>query len=282
MTEGAPPGRLVLVVGPSGAGKDTLIDYAKQHLQGRDEIRFARRVITRPPGAGEEHEAVDAAEFLRRLRAGAFALHWQAHGLHYGLPQGIDAWLAEGRVVVANGSRAALQAGRRRYARLLVVHVTAPPEILAQRLAGRGRENSAGQQERLARNAEVPAGDGRTVTLDNSGAVALAGERLVGVLLGYAAAVRVPSGMGGVSGEARGEGAEGRGIAELDPSGRGEFDQALVAQPGQGAADGLNGQAEVVGDVGAGHRQRDLRGLGGIAPGEKEGGHPLAGGLAAE
>ncbi|GLR90973.1 hypothetical protein GCM10007857_76890 [Bradyrhizobium iriomotense] len=39
-------GHLVLVVGPSVAGKDTLIDFARAQLQSDPDFHFARRVIT--------------------------------------------------------------------------------------------------------------------------------------------------------------------------------------------------------------------------------------------
>lgn len=95
---------LILVVGPSGAGKDTLIDYARAQLRSDPSFHFARRVITRPPSVGEDHESVDIEEFQRR--AGAFALHWQAHGLFYGIPATVEDQLDCGAVVIANGSRA--------------------------------------------------------------------------------------------------------------------------------------------------------------------------------
>lgn len=62
-------GRLVLVVGPSGAGKDTLIDYARSRLEADPDFHFARRVITRPPSVGEDHESVDVEEFRSRVSA---------------------------------------------------------------------------------------------------------------------------------------------------------------------------------------------------------------------
>ena len=72
-------GRLFALVGPSGAGKDTLLAAASA---ARPDLVIVQRVITRPESAGgEPFEGVTPAEFARRNAAGLFALHWQAHGL---------------------------------------------------------------------------------------------------------------------------------------------------------------------------------------------------------
>ena len=161
-------GRLIAVVGPSGAGKDTLIAGA---MAARGGLVRARRVITRPQGAGgEDFEGVSAAEFEARLQRGAFVLHWRAHGLRYGVPATIEAELAAGRVVLFNGSRAALPAARARYPALEVVMITAPARILAERLAARGREDPATIAARLSRAAlSVPPG-ARVIVNDTTAA----------------------------------------------------------------------------------------------------------------
>lgn len=134
------------VVGPSGAGKDTLIRGA---LAARPDLRLVRRVITRPTGAGgEDFEGVSRQEFDRRRDRGEFALHWQAHGLHYGIPR--DQLDGPGDVLF-NGSRASLPEAFRAIAGLRVILVTAPDAILAARLAARGREDAADIRARLAR-----------------------------------------------------------------------------------------------------------------------------------
>lgn len=175
------PGTLVLVVGPSGAGKDSLIGYARRALGDRAGLAFARRVVTRTADAAlEDHDTLSPAEFADLAERGAFALHWRAHGLGYALPRIIDATIANGGSVVANVSRAAVEAARRRYVRVVVVQVTAPLPVLAARLAGRGRETAAAIEARLARSAEVWV-EG-AVELDNSGPLAVAGEAFVALV----------------------------------------------------------------------------------------------------
>ena len=143
---------LVLVVGSSGAGKDTVLGLARQALAGNGRFRFARRVITRPADAGgEDHEAVSEAAFAQR----PFALHWQAHGLRYGIPLDVVDDLARGIVVVANVSRGAIARAAEKF-QVRVIEVTAPTEILARRLAARGRETADDVAKRLARDVPIP------------------------------------------------------------------------------------------------------------------------------
>jgi ribose 1,5-bisphosphokinase len=142
-------GRLYAVVGPSGVGKDTLIEAA---LERRRDLAVAKRVITRPTEAGgEDFEGVTVEEFDRRVATGDFALHWEAHGLKYGVPISIDVALSEGRDVLFNGSRAILPEAYALYPNMGVLLITASPEVLATRLAARGRESRAEIEKRLAR-----------------------------------------------------------------------------------------------------------------------------------
>jgi phosphonate metabolism protein PhnN/1,5-bisphosphokinase (PRPP-forming) len=150
------------IVGPSGAGKDTLIAGA---LAARPDLRLVRRVITRPADRGaEDHEPVSEAEFARRKAAGAFALDWQAHGLCYGIPRD---QLAGPGTVLFNGSRAILALAQQCLPDLRVVVVTAPPEVLGARLAARGRETADDIATRL-RRADFALPDGvQAVTVIN-------------------------------------------------------------------------------------------------------------------
>lgn len=151
------PGRVYAVVGPSGAGKDTLIAEARA---ARRDLHIVRRAITRPaePG-GEPFESLTAGEFAQRAARGAFALSWEAHGLHYGIPVSALQAVAEGRDVVFNGSRAMLAEAWEVFPNLTVILVTAPVPVLAERLARRGRETATEIGARLARQVyAVPPG----------------------------------------------------------------------------------------------------------------------------
>ena len=181
------PGTLVLVVGPSGSGKDTLLRLARVGLAGDERFVFPRRIVTRETVAAlEDHRSVDHAAFATLREAGGFALHWEAHGLGYGLPAGIAGDLAAGRTVVCNGSRRVIADAVRRFPRCHAIVVQADAEKRARRLALRGREPAAEIADRLQREA-APVADLVPVTcIDNSGDLAVGATAILVALLNIA------------------------------------------------------------------------------------------------
>ncbi|QGZ63946.1 phosphonate metabolism protein/1,5-bisphosphokinase (PRPP-forming) PhnN [Paraburkholderia acidisoli] len=180
-------GGLIYVMGPSGAGKDTLLHYARERLAGEGVV-FAHRYITREDGGGENHISLSDAEFEARAQRGLFALQWGSHALRYGVGVEIDQWLALGCTVVVNGSRAYAGEALARYPQMTLVHVEAAQHVLAARLASRARETPEQVAARLARRApfEVPAG-AAFARIDNSGRLEVAGEAFVDVVRRVAA-----------------------------------------------------------------------------------------------
>lgn len=173
-------GRLFAVVGPSGAGKDTLIDAARI---ARPDLVIARRVITRPASAGgEDYEGVSLFEFTARKAARAFALDWKAHGLCYGIPANTLALRDSGRDVLFNGSRAALDGAARLWPDLTVIRVSAPSAVLMERLLARGRETRDQIADRISRASyDVPASL-RVVDVVNDGPLDQAIARFLAAL----------------------------------------------------------------------------------------------------
>jgi ribose 1,5-bisphosphokinase len=153
------------VVGPSGAGKDTLIGRAKTVLD-PEFFLFPRRTVTRPSTEAEEHDTLTPDAFADADRHHAFAFHWTAHGLHYAIPAWIDTHLAEGRTVVCNVSRAVVADVRRRYLRVRVIYIDASLPVRMQRIANRpGRRD---QPNRAARFQPFGPADA-DVVVDNGG-----------------------------------------------------------------------------------------------------------------
>lgn len=163
-------GRLIAVVGPSGVGKDSVMAGLVAAHPG---LALARRVITRAPElGGEDFDPVTEAAFRQARDRGDFVLDWGAHGLFYAIPGMVQRQVAAGQQVLANLSRGVLRQAKDQFAALTVLHLTASPAVLAQRLAGRGRETAADIADRLGRNSDpLPAGLD-IVTVSNDGPLA--------------------------------------------------------------------------------------------------------------
>jgi ribose 1,5-bisphosphokinase len=171
------PGRLVLVVGPSGAGKDTLLNLARGACADNSSIVFPRRLVTRAASAAEDNIQLDEEAFERLLAEGALAVHWGAHGHRYALPRSVDDEIRAGHTVVANVSRTVVEPLRQTYADIVVVAITAPPEVLAERLALRRRGSDGAIDLRLARSVDdTVVAD---ITIVNVGDPAAHADRLV-------------------------------------------------------------------------------------------------------
>ena len=178
-------GVLVLVVGPSGAGKDSLIALARQHFAADPSFVFARRMVTRAslPGA-EDHDKLGSEEFESRASLGQFLLHWQAHGLRYGIDATLEQDLAAGRVVIANVSRDVVKdAASSRAFETVAALITAEPEICVERIVSRGREDREAALRRVSRRTEPLPVSVRQLVIDNSGSLAVAADRFCGLLL---------------------------------------------------------------------------------------------------
>ncbi|TEA77273.1 phosphonate metabolism protein/1,5-bisphosphokinase (PRPP-forming) PhnN [Allopusillimonas ginsengisoli] len=145
------PGRLVYLMGPSGAGKDTVLQGVLR-LMGNQAF-LAPRVITRDAHLAEAGAlAVTEHEFAQMEAAGLLAMAWRAHGLAYGVLRHVNDRLAAGQDVFVNGSRAYLPTAMARYRDLVPVLLNVSPHLLRERLLRRGRESAAQIQSRLERN----------------------------------------------------------------------------------------------------------------------------------
>lgn len=149
-------GAFVAVIGPSGSGKDSIIGCARSALAGSGGIRFPKRRITRPVGAGEDHEPVGEREFEIAERRGEFAVSWRAHGLAYGIPRSALEAIDAGGVVVANVSRGVLKVLPTLFTTVRVVRVTVSDDVRLARIVARGREDENAAAARVARLDPAP------------------------------------------------------------------------------------------------------------------------------
>jgi len=169
-------------MGPSGAGKDTLLKAARATLDGHG-FAFAHRYITRPLVPDDEiFVPLTQAAFAERKAANLFAFDWRARDVGYAIGSEIDAWRAAGLTVVVSGSRAHFAGGAPGRLGAVPVLIEAAPAVLAARLAARGREPFGEIAARLARTAELDPHIPGAIRIDNSGALADAVAAFVAAL----------------------------------------------------------------------------------------------------
>lgn len=175
--------KLFYVIGASGAGKDTLINYARSAINGTEKVIFAHRYITRPANVGNEnHIYLSKDEFKERIDSKLFALYWSSHEQFYGIGSEINHWLEQGFNVIVNGSREYLPTARQIYPDMIVVLIEANPKIIMERLYDRGRENAAEIEKRIKRTDEIINDFKGCIKIKNDGAIKDAGDELVNVI----------------------------------------------------------------------------------------------------
>lgn len=173
--------RLIYIVGASGVGKDTLLQYARRHINGSLPLLFAHRYITRAAvEEGENHIALSPEEFLLRREKGLFALDWESHGFYYGIGKEIEIWMSNGLHVIVNGSRGYLATAQQRYPDMIPIIVEADPDIILRRLENRGREKAEDIDSRFKRQPLLK--DEGLIRISNNGLPEEGGNSLVDVI----------------------------------------------------------------------------------------------------
>ena len=176
MEEGA--NKLYYVVGASGVGKDSLLNYARKQIDGKHRIIFAHRYITRAVDGSENYISLTPEEFTERKEASFFALNWDSHGNFYGIGKEIDYWMDSGFKVVVNGSREYLPEAKKRYPDLVVIIIEASPETIRQRLLVRGREDAIEIDKRMNRSKSITLQNESAIIITNDGTINEAGDKL--------------------------------------------------------------------------------------------------------
>ncbi len=182
-----PSGQLFYVMGASGAGKDSIINYAKSYISHIHPIAFSHRYITRPNTTGaENHIALTRNVFALRCQHHCFALSWHSHKTHYGIGIEINQWMKEGLNVVINGSRAHLHQAIKHYPMLIPIMIEANKEVLLERLTQRGRESAQHIQQRIAHSQTLTLNHpANMLTISNNGTLQAAGNAFINMLLSH-------------------------------------------------------------------------------------------------
>jgi ribose 1,5-bisphosphokinase len=164
------PGFLILVIGNSGSGKDSIINgVLERYIQNKRKIHLVQRYITRLPSETEKNIPISPIIFKEMEKKGQFALKWHIYGLDYGVPIEIDKWLEVGDIALVNVSRTIVKEARKKYKNVKIIFIDVPFEMILKRLRDRGREDEKKLEERIERarkNQKFPTAD---FIIDNSG-----------------------------------------------------------------------------------------------------------------
>lgn len=178
------PGKLILVVGNSGSGKDSIMrGVIERYPSDLKSLYLTQRYITRPYSDTEDYIAIKPDDFKKLSLQGEFVLEWHIYGLDYGIPIEIDDWLEKGHPVLVNVSRTIIKKARKMYQNILVVFIYVPFEITLKRVKERARESGVRLEERILRarqNQDVPDAD---FIVDNSGDLEEAINKFLSILL---------------------------------------------------------------------------------------------------
>lgn len=144
---------LLVVSGPSGVGKGTLV---KRLVQKRNDVVESVSCTTRAPREGElhgrEYYFLDKKEFLRRVEENDFLEYDEHFGNYYGTPKSfVRETLKEKSVILEIDVVGGLNAKKAFPESLLVMIVPPSKETLFERLKGRNSETDEEIQNRLAR-----------------------------------------------------------------------------------------------------------------------------------
>lgn len=135
--------KIILIVGASGAGKDTLLRGAKKILEDKN-INFIKRHITRKPDENEDNHYLSEDDMKRAAKMDKFLSLWKAHGNTYAVARNM---LEDGKNIISV-SRDVIEDFEDKFENVVVINITADEYSLKQRILSRKREKNT--QERLA------------------------------------------------------------------------------------------------------------------------------------
>ncbi|MHA2075698.1 MAG: hypothetical protein ACW97X_13845, partial [Candidatus Hodarchaeales archaeon] len=123
---------IILIVGKSGSGKDTLMRESQKILQSQKSVpvNILQRVITRKSDKNEESIYLTEDEFIERKKENIFAFSWKIYGNWYGCPiEAIESALKKGELILINVSRGVLHEARKYYPHCNIIHIDVPQSI---------------------------------------------------------------------------------------------------------------------------------------------------------
>ncbi|WP_044418892.1 AAA family ATPase [Halarcobacter anaerophilus] len=136
--------KIILIVGASGVGKDSLL----KSLKGKININFVKRYITREPDQNENNYYIDDEAFHRLKKDDFFISTWEAHTNKYAIAKN---QIVDGLNLISI-SRGAIKDFEGKFEYVTTINITIPKEQLFQRLKNRARESDEEIQKRIDRS----------------------------------------------------------------------------------------------------------------------------------
>ncbi len=166
---------IILIVGPSGSGKDTLLRTAREYFREYKRVNFCRRYITRPPDENEDNFFVCKKGFEVLKSANFFAIYWEAYNYFYGIP---SYEIKEGHCNFISVSRSVIKEIEKKYPRVITLYIHAEKEEVKKRLLKRRREPQKIIQERLKRYSIKVVASNKIIFI-NQGEIAKVKEKFI-------------------------------------------------------------------------------------------------------
>lgn len=138
--------KIILIVGASGVGKDTLIKEAKKDL--KKEFNFVKRYITRKPDKNEKNYFLENCAFELLKDNDFFISSWNAHENFYGISKNS----IKNKTNIISISRSTIEDFEKCFKNVYVINITLNKKDLKQRLIKRGRETIEEIEKRLDRS----------------------------------------------------------------------------------------------------------------------------------
>ena len=150
-------GKLIILSGPSGTGKSTIVFKA---MEGRKDLCFSTSVTTRSPRSGEvdgrEYFFIDQARFDEMVEKGELLEHARYVYNSYGTPRPfVEAQLRKGMNVILDIEVQGARQVKEKMPEAVAIFMM-PPSLaeLRRRLEGRGTEKAEAIEARIARARE--------------------------------------------------------------------------------------------------------------------------------
>ena len=145
-------GLLILFSGPSGVGKDTVLDVVlNKNKDLQKSISLTTRDKRENETDGKDYYFISSEDFEKMIAQGEILEYAQYGSNLYGTPKGpVDKWLSEGKTVVLKIEVQGAENIKKLYPDSVGIFLLPPSmEVLESRLRSRGTEDEADVKKRL-------------------------------------------------------------------------------------------------------------------------------------